>query len=138
MVREGDYRALAALRDWILAYLVLENAMARPAHQRVAADFGVLAWAAVFDDDDLGELQRELGDALVRAAAARDVDLVIRMAEDWHRTAHALTDPTSRAVLTGEVHDDDFVEAVPPSAVAEAGEPGENGEGAPIAPDQTP
>src|SRR4051812_3323903 len=78
MVREGDYRALAALRDWTLAYLVLENALARPAHQRVTADFGVLAWAAVFDDDDLGELQRELGDALIRSAAARDVSVVVR------------------------------------------------------------
>lgn len=128
MVREGDYRALAALRDWILAYLVLENALARPAHPRVAADFGRLAWAVVFDDDDLGEFRRELGDALIRATAAPDVDLVIRLVEDWHRTARALTDAVSRAVLTGEVRDEDFVEAGPPSAVAEQGEPTENGE----------
>jgi hypothetical protein len=129
MVREGDYRALAALRDWILAYLVLENALTRPAHQRVAADFGLLAWAAVFDDDDdLGELRRELGDALVRATAARDVDLVSRVVEDWQRTARALTDPVSRAVLTGEVRDEEFVEAGPPSVVAGEEEPAENGE----------
>jgi len=128
MVREGDYRALAALRDWILAYLVLENALTRPAHQRVAADFGLLAWAAVFDDEDLGELRREFGDALIRATATRDVDLVSRAVEDWHRTARALTDPISRAVLTGEVRDEDFVEAGSPSAVAEEEEPAENGE----------
>jgi len=128
MVREGDYRALAALRDWILAYLVLENALARPDHRRVAADLGVLAWAAVFDNDDVGEFRRELGDALIRAAAARDVAVVIRVVEDWHRTARALSDPASRAVLTGELRDEDFVEAGPPSTVVEEEEPADDGE----------
>lgn len=119
MVPEGCYQVLAELRDWMLAYLTLEAALARPRPQRRVEDLGPLAWAAVFDDEDLETFRQELSAVLSRATASRRLDLLERLVGDWARTARALEDDEVRAALTGDAADDDFVEVGPPSAGAQ-------------------
>jgi hypothetical protein len=108
------YRTLVELRDWVLALLMLDNALARPAHNRSRVDLGTLAWASAFDDD-LRQFRDELADALARAVSARDVTVVEDLVGDWLRTAHALSDTTAREILTREHVDDEFVEVTAPT-----------------------
>ena len=115
MVPEDRYRTLVELRDWVLALLMLDNALARPAHNRSPADLGTLAWASAFDDDDLRQFRDELADALARAVSARDITVVEDLVGDWLRTARALSDTTAHEILTREYVDDEFVEVTAPT-----------------------
>ena len=91
--------AVAAL----LAVAVLGRGSARP------ADLGQLAWLAAFDEDDRTEFFGELRDALSVAAATCDAEPVETCLSEWRTTAHALSDPLRRAILTGP-GDDDYAE----------------------------
>jgi hypothetical protein len=120
MLPEQRLRLLADLRDRTVDLLVLNNALLRPREHRKAADFGRLAFAVIFDDDDLDEFRSELEQALVLAASEGDATPVDTTVDAWRRTAAALTDPVSRAVLTSDLSDDDFVEAGPPGLAPDA------------------
>jgi hypothetical protein len=76
---------------------------------RRSADFGQLAWLAVFDEDDRSEFFEELRDALALAESTWDATPVERCLRDWRTTAQALSDPLRRALLTGP-GDDDYAE----------------------------
>jgi uncharacterized protein DUF6247 len=61
----------------------------------------VLAWLAVFEDDDRLEFFEELRDALSVAEATRDAAPVETCLREWRTTARALSDPLRHAILTG-------------------------------------
>jgi hypothetical protein len=77
------------------------------------AELGLLAWLAVFDDEDRVEFFGELRDALALAEATSDAAPVETCLREWRTTARALGDPQRRAILTGP-GDDEYAEVSRP------------------------
>lgn len=115
MLPEADLRYLADMRDYALAYLVLENALSRPAPERRPQDFGEWAFAAVFDDDDLQELRDDINAALVTAASRRDSVVLESTLHEWKLAASTLSDPVARGILGGD-EDGEFEELARPAS----------------------
>lgn len=116
MLPEGQLNFLTMIRVYIADYLALETTLNRARDDRAASDFGGLAWAIEFDDDDLSELRREYAQELSKAVAARDATSLERCLHAWHMTASTLSDPVSRDILEGRASDDaDFVDLARPT-----------------------
>lgn len=75
---------------------------------------GSLAWLAEFDEDDRREALAELRDALALSIARSDPEPLREALHAWRTTAAVMRDPLSRAILTGPLHEDDFVDAPEP------------------------
>ena len=101
MLRAANLSHLAAMRDYAVAYLMLDNALARPRAERRAADFGEWAFVAAFDEDDLITFRYEMNAALIRAAAGEDTSLIEAELEGWRRSARTLSDSVAREILEG-------------------------------------
>ncbi len=111
MLRAANLTHLAAMRDYAVAYLMLDNALARPRADRRAADFGEWAFVAVFDEDDLITFRYEMNAALIRAAAGDDMSLMDAELEGWKRSARTLNDAVAQEILGADAIDpDDWVE----------------------------
>jgi hypothetical protein len=115
MLRQASLDHLTGLRDYTLAYLMLDNALSRPRGQRHAADFGAWAFLDVFDEDDIEQFRTEVNGALVRAIATGDATSVEETLKAWRTSASTLADPIARAILVGEDDPSDWVEVDRPS-----------------------
>jgi len=73
---------------------------------------GDLAWARVFDADDLAEFAEELHTVLMAALADEDFGLLEEVVNDWRVTARQLSDPLRASVLRSSesFSESDFVE----------------------------
>lgn len=110
MLREARLDHVSAIRDYALAYLMLDSALSRPRGERRSADFGDWAFIEVFGDDDIAEFQSEMNDAVVRAASGQDHAGIEELLNAWRRSARTLADPVAREILAGRVSDDDWLE----------------------------
>ncbi|NDL61146.1 hypothetical protein [Phytoactinopolyspora mesophila] len=115
MTRQATLDHLAHLRDYVIAYVTLDNALMRPRADRRVADYGAWAFMEVFDDEDLTEFQGEINDALIRAVAAQDVRVVEETLAAWRRSARTLSDSVAREILDGKTEDDDWVDLEEPA-----------------------
>jgi hypothetical protein len=115
MLRQALLDHLTELRNYILAYLMLDNALSRPRAERHTADFGAWAFVDVFDDDDIERFRTEINDALVRTIATGDATIVEETLRAWRTSASTLADPIARAILAGDDDLDDWVEVDRPS-----------------------
>jgi len=113
MLRAATLDHLARLRDYALNFLMLDNAMSRPAVDRRPADFGAWAFVWSLDEDQLGEFRSDINAALVHAGGGEDHSLVENELDAWRLTARTMADPVARSILTGEASDEDWVEASP-------------------------
>lgn len=104
---------LSRLRDHALNFLMLDNAMSRPAADRRPADFGAWAFIAPLDEDQLVEFRSDMNAALVRAGGGEDVSIVDAELNAWRPTARAMADEVTRSILSGDVPDSDWLEASP-------------------------
>jgi len=103
MLREAQLDHLAAMREYALCYLMLDNAITRPRTDRRAADFGDWAFIEVFEDDDISEFRTEMNAALMRAASSADTGIIEETLDAWRRSARTLADPIAREILHGSV-----------------------------------
>jgi hypothetical protein len=109
MLREAKLDHVSAIRDYALAYLMLDAALSRPRAERRPAEFGDWAFIEVFDDDDIAEFQTEVNDAIIRAASGHDHHAVDELLDAWRRSARTLSDPVAREILEDNVADADWV-----------------------------
>lgn len=93
MMPTADVDLLSEVRNAVLAYLALENALTRPREHRRVTDFGEFAWAEALADDDLNELRDELRDALPRAITAQSFTEVHETLRAWRLTARLMSRP---------------------------------------------
>jgi hypothetical protein len=115
---ERDLNALVELRSYTLAFLSLENAMSRARVDRRPTDFGELAWATAFDDEDLTEFRAEFADGLASALAERSVSRLEETIHAWRLTSDLLRDPIAMARVNADVDEDD-VEVPSPDGTLE-------------------
>lgn len=108
MLPEGELAVLSELRTHLIAYLSLENALRRPSSERRPTDFGHLAWADRFDEEDLEVFRGELGDALTRAATAKDLECVEEVLHAWRLTADLLTDTEAISRINQDLDSDEY------------------------------
>lgn len=108
------YEVLETVSRWYDRLDVVERAVAKPARDRVARDFGELTWLRHLDDDDLASFIRELRSAVSVAYHDDDLTELDRLVGDWRATADELADPARREVLLGGLEYDDFVEVSRP------------------------
>lgn len=107
MMPSAQLEAVAAVAGTAVAALQAEAVLQRGAVR--PAELGQLAWLTAFDADDRAEFFGELRDALSLSAATRDAGPLETCLHDWRVTAHALSDPLRREILTG-AGDGDYVE----------------------------
>ena len=100
---ERDLNALVELRSYALAFLSLENAMSRARPDRRPTDFGELAWATAFDEEDLAEFRSEYADGLANALAERSVDRLEQNIHAWRLTSDLLRDPAAMARVNADI-----------------------------------
>jgi hypothetical protein len=105
---ERDLNVLVELRTHTLAFLSLENAMSRARDDRRPTDFGELAWATVFDDEDLGEFRAEFADGLATALAERSVNRLVETIHAWRLSSELLRDSVAMARVNADVDEDDL------------------------------
>lgn len=117
LTRAANIDLLASLRDYLASYIRLNEALNSGSNTRRPVDFGDWAFLAVFDDDALAEFQGEINDALMLALSSGSDDSVENVLADWKRSARALGDPVTRALIMGEHVEDDFVEVHAPEMV---------------------
>ena len=110
MLPESRLHLLEELARWNGAHLRLEELVARGSAPSIT-DLGDLAWLRVFHDEDLKEFLRELHEALVASHADGSTAALDDCLRAWRVTARQLEDPLRRAVLLGDVADQDLVEA---------------------------
>lgn len=110
MLREARLEHVVAVRDYAVAYLMLDLALRRPRDQRRPSDYGPWAFLDVFDDDDIEDFQQEIIDAIVRAASGRDHAVIERLVHEWQMSAETLADPTAQEILRGQSSAYDWVE----------------------------
>jgi hypothetical protein len=116
MLRSASLNHLAEMRDYAVAYLMLDNALSRPRSDRRPADFGEWAFIEVFDEDDLVTFRHEMNGVLMRAAAGEDTSVIESTLSDWRRSARTLADPVARSILSGEAtHPSDWVDVERPT-----------------------
>jgi hypothetical protein len=119
---ERDLNALIELRARALAFLSLENAMSRAREDRRPTDFGELAWATAFDDDDLAEFRVEFADGLASALAERSVNRLDETIHAWRLTSFLLRDPEAMARVNADVDEDDVDVPSPDGTTGESAE----------------
>ena len=95
---------------------MVERARAKPAADRVPADYGELTWLRHFDDDDLAQFMQEVRTAVSVAYHDDDLSELERLVRDWRVTADELADPARREVLLGGFDGADYVEAPGPAS----------------------
>ena len=100
---ERDLNALVELRSYTLAFLSLENAMSRARSDRRPTDFGELAWATAFDEEDLAEFRSEYADGLANALAERSVDRLEQNIHAWRLTSDLLRDTAAMARVNADI-----------------------------------
>ena len=108
------YEVLEAVSRWYDRLDVVERARAKPAADRVPADFGDLTWLRHLDDDDLAQLLHEVRAAVSVAYHDDDLTELEQLVRDWRVTADELADPARREVLLGGFDAADYVEAARP------------------------
>lgn len=107
-IRDTDGRSIAMLpaakldvyrnfAEWSQRLERLTEA-ARTGNPTVGA-LGDLAWARVFDADDLAEFAEEVHTVLMAALADEDFALLEEVVGDWRTTARQLSDPLRASVL---------------------------------------
>lgn len=115
-------RRIAALQEAASATGLLfaaEAAIARAdkrADKPGASDFAGLAWLAEFDADDRAEALAEIRSSIALTIASEDPAPLRETLHSWATTASVMRDPLRRAVLTGQLDDDEFVEVGEPAA----------------------
>lgn len=111
-------RRLAALQESTSATTMLfvaEAAIAR-AGEPNASDFGGLAWLAEFDADDRAEALAEIRSSIALTISSDDPTPLRETLHAWATTASVTRDPLRRALFTGQLDDDDFIEVGAPNA----------------------
>jgi hypothetical protein len=108
------YEVLETVSRWYERLEVVERARAKPAADRVPADFGELTWLRHLDDDDLAQFLREVRAAVSVAYHDDDLSELEQLVRDWRATADELADPARREVLLGGFDAADYVEAPRP------------------------
>lgn len=111
-------RRIAALQEAASATGLLfaaEAAIAR-ADKPGASDFAGLAWLAEFDADDRAEALAEIRSSIALTIASEDPAPLRETLHAWATTASVMRDPLRRAVFTGQLDDDEFVEVGEPAA----------------------
>lgn len=119
---ERDLNVLVELRSYTLAFLSLENAMSRARADRRPMDFGELAWATAFDDEDLAELRAEYADGLANALAERSVERLQGILRAWHLTSDLLRDTEAMARVNADLDLDDVEVTSPDGTLDESSE----------------
>jgi hypothetical protein len=109
------YEVLEAVSRWYDRLDVVERARAKPAAERVPADFGDLTWLRHLDDDDLAQFLQEVRAAVSVAYHDDDLGELEQLVHDWRATADELADPARREVLLGRFDAADYVEAPRPA-----------------------
>jgi len=110
------YEVLEAVSRWHERLDTAARALAKPAKDRVAHDYGDLTWLRHLDNDDLATFLTEIRVAVSVAYHDDDLAELDQLARDWRATADELADPVRREVLLGRFDADDFVEAAPPES----------------------
>jgi hypothetical protein len=100
---ERDLNALVELRSYTLAFLSLENAMSRARSDRRPTDFGEMAWAIAFDEEDLAQFRSEYADGLAHALAERSVDRLEQDLNAWRLTSVLLRDSEAMARVNADI-----------------------------------
>lgn len=112
---QAEVDFLHALNDYLVMYLSLERALQVAREQRDVLVFGSCGWAESLDDEDLASLCEEFAQELARASASKDIEGLRYELSGWMETARAMRNPVSRAILLGEVSEDDFIEVDRPT-----------------------
>lgn len=92
--------------------------MSRTREDRRPMDFGELAWAMAFDDEDLREFRAEYADGLASALAESSVDRLTGIIHAWRVTSDLLRDTEAMARVNADVAVDD-VEVPSPDGTLE-------------------
>jgi hypothetical protein len=108
------YAVLDAVSRWHDHLDTAQQALAKPADDRVPRDYGDLTWLRHLDDDDLATFIAELRAAVSLAYHDDDLTELNQLAADWRTTADELADPARRHVLLGGFAAGDFTEAQRP------------------------
>jgi hypothetical protein len=77
--------------------------MSRARPDRRPTDFGELAWATAFDEEDLAEFRSEYADGLANALAERSVDRLEQNIHAWRLTSDLLRDPAAMARVNADI-----------------------------------
>jgi hypothetical protein len=109
------YEVLESVSRWYDRLDVVERARAKPAAERVPADFGDLTWLRHLDDDDLAQFLHEVRAAVSVAYHDDDLGELEQLVHDWRATADELADPARREVLVGGFDAAEYVEAPRPA-----------------------
>jgi hypothetical protein len=107
---------IAALHEAAAAALLVftaESVLTRTSDPN-AADFGGLAWLAEFDADDRREALAEIRNSIALTVTSEDAGPLRETLHAWVTTASVMRDPMRRAVHTGKLRDEDFVEVGAP------------------------
>ena len=89
-----------ALVGYIPGLVQLQQLLRLPRDSRPVAAFGVFAWAATLDEDDLNTFVQEFADAVLVAASGGPLRSLEELIYDWQVTAELMTDPNLVAELT--------------------------------------
>lgn len=100
---ERDLNTLVALCAHTLAFLSMENVMNRAREDRRPTDFGELAWATAFDEEDLAEFRSEYADGLANALAERSVGRLEETIQAWLLTSSLLRDRDAMARVNAQI-----------------------------------
>jgi hypothetical protein len=110
------YEVLETVSRWYDRLDVVERTRAKPAGERLPADFGELTWLRHLDDDDLAQFLQEVRAAVSVAYHDDDLSELEQLVRDWRATADELADPARREVLLGGLDTADYVEAARPES----------------------
>jgi hypothetical protein len=110
------YEVLETVSRWYDRLDVVERTRAKPAGERLPADFGELTWLRHLDDDDLAQFLQEVRAAVSVAYHDDDLSELEQLVRDWRATADELADPARREVLLGGFDTADYVEAARPES----------------------
>lgn len=111
--------ALQEAADAASMVFYAEAALARNSDPS-AVDLGGFAWLTEFDDDDRSEALADIRNAIVATVSSRDATILRETLNAWITTAKVLHDPLRRAILTGQLDDDDFAEVSAPRPSVDA------------------
>lgn len=100
----------------------LQSSLARQQESLAIQDYGEWTWLRSLDGEDLGEFVREMGEAVIVCAREESPSKIEETLHAWRTTAQELEDPTRRAILLGELREEDYIEVGRPEQPQAANE----------------
>lgn len=113
VIPERRYQALLAVNRAAANLAALQCSMTT--HRKLSVqDYGDWTWLRSLDEEDRDEFIRELCRAVIVAAHEESSAIIEETLNAWRITAQELDDPDRRAILLGDVHEEDFLEVSRP------------------------